>query len=81
MKFKGKGLIDMKHRQRVAYAHEALDRIHVVQTLLSSILVDVDRHKGLCDNSAEALDTVSNWLQEAYMLQSDYLFDLKEKGK
>lgn len=28
----------MKHQQRVAYAHEALDRIHVVQTLLSSIL-------------------------------------------
>ncbi len=71
----------MKHKQRVSYAHEALDRIHVIQLLLVNILVDVDRHKGLCDNSAEALDNVSNWLQEAYTFQSDYLFDLTEKEK
>lgn len=72
----------MKHQQRVAYAHEALDRIHVVQTLLASILVDRERHEGLCDNAIVALDNVTDMLQEAYELQSEYLFDLLEnKGE
>ncbi len=71
----------MKHQQRVAYAHEALDRIHVVQTLLASILVDGEAHEGLCDNATVALDNVSNWLQEAYVLQSEYLFDMLEEKK
>ncbi len=71
----------MKHQQRVAYAHEALDRIHVVQTLLASILVDGEAHKGLCDNAVNALDNVSDWLQEAYEMQSEYLFDMLEEKK
>lgn len=72
----------MKHQQRVAYAHEALDRIHVVQTLLASILVDGEAHEGLCENAVNALDNVTDMLREAYVLQSEYLFDmLEEKGE
>lgn len=69
----------MKHQQRVAYAHEALDRIHVVQTLLASILVDIDHHKGLCDNAVILLDGVQDGLQDAYKAQSEYLWELEEK--
>lgn len=68
----------MKHEQRVAYAHEALDRIHVVQTLMASILVDGTAHVGLSDNATRALGVVEAWLQEAYTLQSEHLGDLIE---
>lgn len=71
----------MKHEQRVAYAHEALDRIHVVQTLLASILVDVQAHKGLCDNAVILLDGVQDGLRDAYAVQSEYLEDLMEGEK
>jgi allantoicase len=69
----------MKHQQRIAYAHEALDRIHVVQTLLASILVDTHHHKGLCDNAVILLDGVQDGLQDAYKAQSEYLWELEEK--
>lgn len=69
----------MKHQQRVAYAHEALDRIHVVQTLLASILVDADHHIGLCDGAVILLDGVQDGLQDAYKAQSEYLFDMLEE--
>jgi hypothetical protein len=69
----------VKHQQRVAYAHEALDRIHVVQTLLASILVDIDPHKGLCDNAVILLGGVYDGLQDAYKAQAEYLWDMEEK--
>jgi hypothetical protein len=69
----------VKHQQRVALAAEALDRIHVVQTLLASILVDGEAHKGLCDNAVILLDGVQDGLQDAYKAQSEYLWDLEEK--
>lgn len=68
----------MEHKQRVAYAHEALDRIHVVQTLLASILMGDTEHVGLSVIATSALGSVEDLLQEAYTLQSEYLDDLME---
>lgn len=57
-------------------AHEALDRIHVIQQMLATILVQdagaaLVAHKGLCSNAINAIENAQQWLSEAYALQSE----------
>jgi len=59
--------------------HEALDRIYVVQTLLSNVLYDGEvRHFGLCTDAMMRLDRAMYELSEAYAAQSDVVFEEEE---
>lgn len=61
--------------------HEALDRIHVVQTLLNEILVsrmDDDgcrNHSGLSKKAIKHLNKAHKHLYEAYQAQGEHAFE------
>lgn len=50
-------------------AHEALDRIHVCQTLIAEILVDVESHPGLCLAAKKMIEQAQENLAAAYQEQ------------
>lgn len=64
--------------------YEALDRIHVVRTLLDTILMDVTydvknpHHSGLSKKAIKHLNKAHKHLYEAYQAQGEHAFEEEE---
>ncbi len=54
--------------------YEALDRIHVVQTMIAQILVDEERHPGLSASAASLIESAQSLLSEAYQEQGVFAY-------
>lgn len=56
---------------------EALDRIHVIQTMLAELLFrnDYAPHKGLSTQAGYLVGVVNEKLYEAYQFQSEWVFE------